>query len=280
MEEMQKETASLLEKLKTIRIQSSQCSKEQTSNLQDSKCPHCDGTGWIMRIDENGMEFCKSCECRNAAIEKAKLKFADIPEHFKDMKLENFSAGVYQKEESKGIIRLVCSAVKEYVESFSEYYNQGIGLYMYSNTRGSGKTRMAVSIANKLLENKYKVKFAISTTIINEIKNTWNKENKYSESKLLNDLSTVDILIIDDFGTEKISDWVNDKYYYIINERYINRKVTIFTSNDSLQDVNYDSRITNRILEKTLELRFPEESIREHIARKNNEDIIKKIKGE
>jgi len=233
-----------------------------------------------MRIDENGMEFRKSCECRNAAIEKAKLKFADIPEHFKDMKLENFSAGVYQKEESKGIIRLVCSAVKEYVESFSEYYDQGIGLYMYSNTRGSGKTRMAVSIANKLLENKYKVKFAISTTIINEIKNTWNKENKYSESKLLNDLSTVDILIIDDFGTEKISDWVNDKYYYIINERYINRKVTIFTSNDSLQDVNYDSRITNRILEKTLELRFPEESIREHIARKNNEDIIKKIKGE
>ena len=34
------------------------------------------------------------------------------------MKLENFSAGVYQKEESKGVIRLVCSAVKEYVESF------------------------------------------------------------------------------------------------------------------------------------------------------------------
>ena len=95
---------------------------------------------------------------------------------------------------------------------------------------------------------------------------------------MLNDLSTVDILIIDDFGTEKISEWVNEKYYYIINERYIAKKVTIFTSNDSLSELSYNSRITNRILEKTLQLRFPEESVREHIAKQNNEDIAKRIK--
>lgn len=249
-----------------------------TESLPDSKCSLCDGSGWICRFDDKGREFRKSCECRNAEIEKQKLKFAEIPEHFREMKLENFSGSVYQNEASKSLIRNVCMTVKEYMENFKEFYDQGIGLYLYSNTRGSGKTRMAASIANRLLENKYRVKFAISTTIINEIKNTWNKDNEYTESKLLNDLSTVDILIIDDFGTEKISEWVNEKYYYIINERYIAKKVTIFTSNDSLSELSYNSRITNRILEKTLQLRFPEESVREHIAKQNNEDIAKRIK--
>lgn len=244
---------------------------------KDSKCPLCDGTGWTFRI-ENGMEFRKSCECRNREIEKSKLRFADIPEHFKDMKLENFSASVYTSESSRALIRGICKTIKEYIDNFQEFHEQGVGLYMFSNTRGSGKTRMAASIANKLLEKKYRVKFAISTTIINEIKNTWNKENEYTESKLLNDLSTVDILIIDDFGTEKISEWVNEKFYHIINERYIGKKVTIFTSNDSLEESSYNSRITNRIMEMTIQLRFPEESVREHIAKKNNEDIAKRIK--
>ena len=121
-----------------MRNRSQICSKDSTENSQGSKCKLCDGTGWIMRVDENGMEFRKSCDCRNEEIEKSKLKFADIPEHFKDMKLENFSASVYEKAESKDLIRNVCMIVKEYIENFQIYHEQGIGLYMFSSTRGSG----------------------------------------------------------------------------------------------------------------------------------------------
>ncbi len=207
---------------------------------------------------------------------KRKLRFADIPEQFKDMTLSNFRADVYKEQKSKAEIKEACNIIKAYLNSFEEQKQNGMGLYLYSKVKGSGKTRMIASIANELVKN-HQVKFAVSTSIISEIRNTWRKDSQYSESKLLNDLSTVDILIIDDFGTEKVVDWINDKYYHIINERYINKKVTMFTSNENLFTLQYDERITSRIKEKSYEISFPEESIRDHIAVSNNEEIIKRI---
>lgn len=94
---------------------------------------------------------------------------------------------------------------------------------------------------------------------------------------MLDALSTTDVLIIDDFGVERPADWINDKLYQIINERYINRKVTIFTSNESLETLQYDDRITNRIKERTYQITFPEESVRDHIAERHKAEIINKM---
>ena len=89
-----------------------------------------------------------------------------------------------------------------------------------------------------------------------------------------------EILIIDDFGTEQVASWINDRFYQIINDRYVNKKVTIFTSNIELEKLQYDDRITNRIKETTYQIHFPEESIRGYIAEKNNRDMIEKLKGD
>lgn len=151
-----------------------------------------------------------------------------------------------------------------------------MGLFIWSRTKGSGKTRIAAGIANELMKS-YAVKFAVSLTILQEIKNTWRRDAEYSESRLLDALYTTDILVIDDFGVERPADWINDKLYQIINERYINRKVTIFTSNESLETLQYDDRITNRIKERTYQIAFPEESVRDHIAELHQEDMIRKL---
>lgn len=209
---------------------------------------------------------------------KRKLKFAEIPEKFKDMELSNFRADVYKLPKSKEAIREACNIVKVYMSNFEQQRLKGMGLYVFSKTKGSGKTRMIVSIANELIKN-YQVKFAPSTSIIKEIKNTYDKNSLISESKLLEDLANVDILIIDDFGAEKITEWVNERFYSIVNERYINQKVTIYTSNERLAELQYDERITSRIKEKVYEIAFPEESVREHIAVSNNEEILKRILG-
>lgn len=89
-----------------------------------------------------------------------------------------------------------------------------------------------------------------------------------------------EILIIDDFGTEQVAPWINDRFYQIINDRYVNKKVTIFTSNVKLEKLQYDDRITNRILESTYQIHFPEESIRGYIAKKNTQEMIQNLKGD
>lgn len=238
-------------------------------------CPICEGREWILKI-KDGVEIAVPCKCREKAVMSRRLRFADIPEAFRGMDLRSFRMDVYRKPESKKMVSDACKIIKTYMDDFESQKERGMGLYIWSRTKGSGKTRIAAGIANELMK-RYTVKFAVSLTILQEIKNTWRRDAAGSESQLLDALSTTDILIIDDFGVEAPAAWINDKMYQIINERYINQKVTIFTSNDPLDKLSYDDRITNRIKERTYQIAFPEESVRDHIAERMQEEIIEKV---
>ena len=249
---------------------------ETPETSEDSDvCPICEGREWILKI-KDGVEIAVPCKCREKAVMSRRLRFADIPEAFRGMDLRSFRMDVYRKQESKKMVSDACKIIKTYLDDFESQKERGMGLYIWSRTKGSGKTRIAAGIANELMK-RYTVKFAVSLTILQEIKNTWRRDAAGSESQLLNALSTTDILIIDDFGVEAPAAWINDKMYQIINERYINQKVTIYTSNDPLDKLSYDDRITNRIKERTYQIAFPEESVRDHIAERMQEEIIEKM---
>lgn len=162
------------------------------------------------------------------------------------------------------------------MDQIESHKTTGKGLYIYSDAKGSGKTRMAASIANELMKNhNIKVKFATSSKIVQEIKGTWDKESRTcTQNELISALSTAEVLIIDDFGIEKIADFVNENFYNIINERYNSNKITIYTSNYALPNLPYEDRIKSRVKEKTFILHFPEESVRDYIADKDNADMI------
>jgi len=262
------------------RLQPGSAQTLKDSVISTNVCPKCNGSGWIY-YTENGYEFGKKCECWDKLVASRRLQFAELPEAFKDVKLSNFSLTCYKTIESRNVIAVAAKGVKHYLDNFKELQVRGMGLYLYSIAKGSGKTHMSVGIANELLK-AHQVKFAGSTTIIKEIKRTWNKkpgEYGETESQLLDSLAEVEVLIIDDFGTETPAGWINDKFYQIINDRYVSRKVTIFTSNSELDKLNYDDRITNRIKERTYQIAFPEESVRDYIAEKNNQELINNLKG-
>jgi len=243
-------------------------------------CPVCGGVEWIMEIID-GLEYAVPCRCQAKARMNRRLRFADAPAAFKDLRLKTFSVSVYRTQESRETARLACKAVKYYLSCMEDMISQGMGLFLWSGTKGSGKTRMAAGIANELVDLGIQVKFATSLDILQEIKNTWS-EDTVTESKLLDALSTVKVLVIDDFGTEAVkeNDWRSEKFYKIINERYLNRYPTILTSNYSLEAIHYDTRITNRLRERTFEIHFPEESVREIIARSNQEGFIRGVFAE
>lgn len=252
---------------------------ELAPNLRDSeKCPVCSGSG-VITWTENGMLFAKECSCQVRMREERLLRFANIPQAFAGMELKNFRVDVYDKSDSKAKIAVASKIVKQYLDNYEDMEAAGLGLYIHSNTKGSGKTRLAVSIANELIKKRYKaVKFATSTMILQEIKKSWDKQSEMSESRLLYDLTMTEVLIIDDFGTEQVAGWINDKFYHIINERYINNRITIFTSNVPIDKLKYDDRIISRIEERTYQVAFPEESVRTHIAAENNAEMISRIK--
>lgn len=240
-------------------------------------CPECGGCGYLLSQNDTGELIAEPCKCMIKKIDRNRLRFANIPEMFCENRLKTFNVGVYREEASKKKISAACRIIKIYMDNFAEMKRSGMGLYMYSGTKGSGKTRMAASIANELLDKGEQVKFATSTAILKEIKQTWNPEYGYSESSLLDQLSLTAILIIDDFGTERPAPWMNDKFYHIINERYVGKRVTIFTSNESLETLEYDERIKSRMKENTYQIGFPEESVRERLAEKNRQEILARM---
>ena len=221
-----------------------------------------------MFIDDNTVKECE-CGIRQKEIHAGRLKFAAIPETYKNVTLQDMTTKYYLKSEDKQLFKTIADTTKWYLDNLTEQIENGKGLYFWSVTKGSGKTMLAAALANELI-NKHRryVKFATSLDILDEIRATYSGEG--SESKLLNDLVNTDILIIDDFGTERSSDWAGEKFYQIVNNRYVNKKVTFYTSNDDLRSLKYDDRITNRIRERSYLIHFPEESVREVKARQEN----------
>ena len=160
-------------------------------------------------------------------------------------------------------------------------------LYFYSSVKGSGKTRLAVSIANDLItQQMVGAKFATTIQILDQIKNTWGEKSKgldrveqASEQRLIDDIISVPVLVIDDIGVEQPKDWVNERFYNIINGRMIEKRITIFTSNYRMVDLKLEDRIVSRIEKMALPIEFPAESIRSAIARKENSDLLDRLLG-
>lgn len=119
------------------------------------------------------------------------------------------------------------------LKNYSEKLVNGIekkGLILAGNN-GVGKTHLACSIANKLIENGIPVIYGTLINLLAELRNSYDTENNISEMEIIKLYENVDLLIIDDLGKEKPSEWGLEKLFTIINSRYENNLPVIITTN-------------------------------------------------
>ena len=112
---------------------------------QQDVCPVCDGTGWKYWEDENGHFCCSKCpQCRvfqNHIVDQ-RIRSLAIPEMFKHSRLDSFKLGVYKTGEGRNYASTACRAVKYWLDHLDEMQDRGRGLYLYSQTKGTGKPGM------------------------------------------------------------------------------------------------------------------------------------------
>lgn len=101
-------------------------------------CPLCNGTGWIP-VEKDGETVFRECKCRQEQINHNRLKFANVPEPFRNLKLADFNIACYKEEKNKKLVRIACKIIKNYIDNFQTFQGKGVGLYIYSKTKGSGK---------------------------------------------------------------------------------------------------------------------------------------------
>lgn len=175
---------------------------------------------------------------------------------------------------------------KKYVNNFKECKNEGLGLLIYGQP-GNGKTYLSSCIANELLKQFVPVICVSINGLLSRIQETYSKWGKEAESDVIKGLCNADLLIIDDLGTEKSTDWSKSMIYNIIDSRYRSELPLIITTN-----LNVNPKETNGVLTDKYERRMEErifvmctpihntlKSIRVEEAKKKTELLKKIIRG-
>ena len=155
-----------------------------------------------------------------------------------------------------------------YSNNFKQMLKDNVGLLFYGDV-GAGKTFLSCAIANKVIEDyQDQVKIMNFSQIINQLQKS---AFKIDSNEIINRLSDISLLVLDDLGVERDTSYAREQVYNIINARYLKNKPTIFTTNLSLeviQDPNIDleyQRIYSRILEMTVPVKVVGEDYRKKI---------------
>jgi len=181
-------------------------------------------------------------EMEEAAVRKLAnlVKKSELGQRFRDRTFETF---VSTKENQLAFDKSI-----EYAKGFVD---EKKGL-IYFGTVGTGKTHLSAAITNYILDtHKIPVKFGSITSLLNSIKATYSDGSKETEHNIIKELSSVDLLIIDDLGKEKPTDWTISILYTIINNRYEDYKPTIVTTNLTINNLekNIGEAAMSRLIE-------------------------------
>lgn len=169
----------------------------------------------------------------------------------------------------------VASIAGKYLARFKRI--KGTGLYFYSDTPGSGKTMLSCLLAAAITRKHGATSQVINTiSFFQEVQQVFSDESKTIEA-LMNPLKAVDLLVVDDLGAEKLSEYREDLMYEIVNYRLNHGKLMFFTSNYSFDKLPYHPRIVSRITEMSFLIAMPEEDMRAKFQRKNSDELFKAL---
>ncbi len=192
----------------------------QMVNGDDSRatgvCEACFGTG-VEIVQGKGARPCTQCRptSPNLLVESAR-----IPQRFRDCSFHNY----YPRNDSQYWAHHFGRKLVE------EYPAIETGLLLMGPV-GVGKTHLATAILLGLIQRGVKSLFYESGTLLKEIQDSYNPISKSSELRVLAPVYQAEVLVLDELGATVPTDWVRDTLYQIINTRYNDKKLTIFTTN-------------------------------------------------
>jgi len=188
-----------------------------------SVCPQCDDTGW-KRVGEGPGARVVRCDCRQRGRSERLLEQARIPRRYHHCELANFDFDGERR--SLASARL---AACRFVEEYPLDDHQGLLLV---GPIGVGKTHLAVGILKELILQKgVPCLFYDYRELLKEIQNSYNPTVATTEMQVLRPVFETEVLVLDELGAIKPTEWVWDTVSHILNTRYNDQRTTIITTN-------------------------------------------------
>ncbi len=189
-----------------------------SESVPTETCPLCKGFGRLER--PNGTTV--PCQCRAGEIAEARRAGARIPERYRNCRLRNFKDG------ENPSLKKAKAVAKRYVEHWPAV---DAGL-LISGPVGVGKTHLAVAILNELIDTKgASVLFCDFSDLLDRIQASFGKGSDENQDDIVAPYRDAQLLVLDELGARRPSDWVREILYGLLNTRYNRKRLTILTTN-------------------------------------------------
>lgn len=261
-------------------VNTSACSEE----TEGYTCEHCNKYIAAMTVEVPQLriknKILPTCECvverEEAKIREAQnfAKKREIEKLFSISNLgERFSKSTFESFLDRNGSETAYKVAVKYVKTFKEWNGESLMLW---GEPGNGKTHLAAAIVNELSKKGYIVVFQSVPELLQRIRSTFNSENKENETQIMRALLECDLLILDDIGAEKTTEWVEEKLFNIIDGRYRKELPTLYTSNLEPKELKNQvgKRSYDRMVETSLTVKNEAASYRREIAKQRLQRFI------
>jgi DNA replication protein DnaC len=207
--------------------------------FREQACPLavCDGSGWILGPEDVARE----CECRPGRLKRGRVRgiASVIPPRYRGVSFDRPPVSDMDRDMRS---RHVVGAVRAFAEDLDGNLDAGRGLWLMGDT-GTGKTTLGMLVAKEALAAGKTVAVYFTPKLLTQIRQTYQAtDSEDAYDAFFKRLTSVDLLYIDDLGSERHTDWVVEQLYALINERYENQRSMLVTSN-ATGDVDKGQRL-------------------------------------
>lgn len=194
------------------------------------ECQICEDRELVLE-DRNGSWVATPCICKEQKVLRKMFKNSGLTPKQQEFTMNDYKAS----QKTSGIVKMIQKYIQQFPDLFAgDQVNKGFALI---GSVGIGKTMLAAIVANELLQRKIPVVFVSTANLMGELRSSQFTEGGQDHEEKHKKLVTAPVVIFDDVGKEKPTEFVQFQYFRILDGRYSNRLTTSFTSNFSFEQL-------------------------------------------
>src|SRR6185312_7206680 len=194
--------------------------------MAETTCTLCDGTGWKI-VERGGLSGAERCVCYAATRTRDLKESANIPPLYQHASLDNFQMPADNPVARQGLGTALMQ-VRSFTREFPAANRPGL---LLTGDSGAGKTHLAVAAMRVLIDKGHECLFFDYQNLLDRIRSGYDAASGAAERETYRAALDVEVLLLDDLGTKKVTEWVEDTVTAIITYRCNQRKPLIATTN-------------------------------------------------